>query len=252
MKRFFWALLSIFTLVNVGNIWACNLTVRVTEFPPFFSKSASGKWTGMGVELAEALLMESQCTFTFEDIPFKRALKLIEKGDVDMIIGVSSNDERKKYMHFIGPAYDETAILVIRKNVNLEINSLDDFKKLPGQVGRTSGTYRGKVFEDKFNSDKEFANIFEVAPSVEINRNKLISGRIVGFINALYSERYALNINPEYNENFSIHPYVIYQNWVYFGFSKQSVSKKTLLQLENGYTRAKEKGTFAEIINRYQ
>ncbi len=250
-KFIFISVLIFYFYLFIGGLWARNINVRVTDFPPIYYQTKAGDWTGLGIETAKALFKEAGCRFYFENIPWARSLELMKSGELDMMMGLSITEERKKFIHFVGPQFDETVVLILHKDIVLDIQTLDDFKKLTGEIGRVRGNYRGEKFETKFITDTKFADKFETSFSEEINIRKMISGRIIGMMEVFYVASYRLKNDPRY-KNFRIHPYRIYQNMVYFGFSKKSISKKLLMRLDNAYRKIKIRGTLQKILNRYR
>ncbi|WP_163834648.1 substrate-binding periplasmic protein [Spartinivicinus ruber] len=233
------------------NSWAtCHMRIRVSVTLPFYIKTPSGDWTGLSIELGKILLKEAGCTFAYEKVSWSRAIELMRSGGIDMMTNLSITEERKKYMHFIGPQMDESVVLVLRDDIKLEINSLDDLKKITGKIGRQKGAYRGEKFKNKLMNDEVFSNKFEINYSSQLNRKKMHAGRIVGMIDEFYAANFNLK-NDDY-KNFKIHDYIIHKYYVYFGFSKKSVSKGMLKSIKNAYDSAIQKGLFESVIKKYK
>lgn len=242
----------IFLLCWTIRIYPCELSNGVpdgTTYPPFIMKDENGKMTGLSIELTEALLREAGCSPVYTPLPFARILKHLENGKLDIGMNLSITEERKSYIKFIGPMLDETMVLVVLKGSTFDIHSLDDLKKLPKPVGIERGKVYGKAFEGKRAKDLAFRNKLEEV-SEFINHNKLNAGRISCFIEYDYYIYYKMKTDPLY-KNFTIHPFIINRDWVYWGFSKQSVSDETYRRLQAAYLSAKKKGLFEAIRLRY-
>jgi len=147
-----------------------------------------------------------------------------------MMLNMSITDERSNYINFIGPQLDETVVLVIKKGDNFKIESLDDLKKLPKGIGVDRGRVYGKAFEKKRATDKELKNCLDEVAEVDTNEKKLTAGRISVFLGFGYSVFYQIKTNPLYKD-FTVHPFVVNQDWVYFGFSKKAVPPNQLQKL---------------------
>jgi polar amino acid transport system substrate-binding protein len=256
MKKWLWILrnfIALFFLVSnsLVNAETCVLKVRVTNIPPLFSQNKTGEWTGLTVDLAKVLLNEAGCKGDFKDISWKRSLIQMRTGHLDMMMNLSMTEERKEFIHFIGPQIDETVQLILKEEIDIDIQSLDDFKKLPGKIGYQRGTFVGKAFEEKLRTDQTFKNKFDILYSDELNLRKLKGGRIIGIIGQNYG---GVSAKREFQKGkgYKIHPFIIFQNWVYFGFSKKSVSKEKLDRLEKAYQTAKTKGNFQRVIDSYK
>jgi polar amino acid transport system substrate-binding protein len=232
----------------------CELIVRVpmgNTYPPFFEQDQTGRWGGLSIELAEVLLAEAGCKPVYQSLPFPRALEDLKKGKIHLMLNLTATDERRQFTHFIGPQLDETVVLVIRKNLNLDIASLDDLKKLPKSIGVERGKVYGKAFEQKRLTDEAFRKKLEEVTEVNLLELMLEKGRISGFLGYGYNVFYRLKTDPSY-ANFTVHPYPINQDWVYFGFSKQAVPGDLLKRLQTAYDCLQAKGTFEKIKQRYR
>ena len=246
-------LLPLFLFILADTGLSCEIRVQVPEdnsYAPFTVQNTSGKWSGLSIELTEALLKEAACTPIYEPLPFARALYYLQKGEIDMMPNMSITEERKAFVHFVGPQLDETVLLITRKDTAYQITSLDDLKKLPMAIGVERGKVYGKGFEEKRAADPVFREKLEEVREVDSNVKKLAIGRISGFLSYDYNNMYQIQINPLYKD-FTIHPYMIHQDWVYFGFSKKSISPELYEKMQKACERATKKGTFAAIRKRY-
>jgi len=244
------AIMLVFCTVSIG--FPCELTVRVTEksYPPFFVDEENGKWSGLSIELVEALLQEAGCKATYKPLPFKRALMYLKQGKTDMMLNLTITAERKAFIHFIGPQLDETVILVIRKDSDFSLTSLDDIKKLSKPVGVERGKVYGTAFEEKRATDEAFKNNIDIVNNLAANEKKLEKNRLSGFLGYGYNVFYRFKTEPLY-QNFAVHPLKIHQDWVHFGFSKKSVPAEMLQRLQEAYDRVKQKGVFDKIRQAY-
>ncbi len=246
-------LLALLLLTLADTCLSCEIRVRVPEdnsYAPFFVQDASGKWSGLSIELTEALLQEADCTPIYKAMPFARALYYLQQGKIDMMSLMTITEERKDFMHFVGPELDETVLLVTRKDAAYHIVSLNDLKKLPLAIGVERGKVYGKAFEKKRATDSGFRARLEEVKEVDSNEKKLALGRISGFLGYGYNVMFQVQTNPLYKD-FAIHPFVIHQDWVYFGFSKKSMPPELLERMQKALERATKKGLFDAIRKRY-
>jgi len=245
-------ILLLFGFVSIG--FPCELVVRVpmgNTYLPFFEQNQNGKWSGLSIEIAQALLMEAGCKPIYKPLPFPRALKDLKKGKIHLMLNLTATDERREFTHFIGPQLDETVVLVIRKDSTASISSLGDLKKLPKSIGVERGKVYGKAFEEMRSTDEEFREKLEEVTEVNLLELMLEKGRISGFLGYGYNVFYRLKTDPSY-VNFTVHPHPINQDWVHFGFSKNSVPSDKLRYLQEAYERLHKNGTFEEIKQRYR
>nr|AOO54684.1 ABC transporter substrate-binding protein [uncultured bacterium] len=248
----FLVILLIF-LVLSGTAAACELRIRVPEdnsYAPFYILDNSGTWRGLSIELTEALLSETGCAPVYVPLPFSRGIQSLKTGDIDLMPNMSITEERREFFSFIGPQLDETVLLVTRGDTPLSVASLDDFKKLPMPIGIDRDKVYGDESERKRRSDPDFSSRLEVADNVDFNAKKLALGRLSGFLGFGYNPMHQIRTNPLYR-NFTIHPFTVNQDWVYFGLSKKSASPELLARLQAAYERAKRKGRFETIRRKY-
>jgi hypothetical protein len=96
-----------------------------------------------------------------------------------------------------------------------------------------------------------FREKLEEVTEVDLLESMLGKDRISGFLGYGYHVFHRLKTDAAY-ENFTVHPYPVNQDWVYFGFSKESVTETTLKRLQEAYDRLEAKGAFEEIKRRYR
>ncbi len=228
----------------------CEIMIRVTEYPPQYFQE-NGQWKGLAIELAEALLGETDCKPVYRMQPWKRALESMRTGIIDMQLNLSITDERKEFMYFIGPQRDESMILAVAEDSNYEINSLEDIKKLPGRIGIQQGAYYGDEFKTKFEKDKVFARHFYSVTNAKQLALMFREKRIIGFAIDQY-ELFHKTKTIDIFKGLKAHQFIINQNFVYFGLSKKSVSSQLLDKLNKAYDSARAKGKFEKVLKRYK
>lgn len=228
----------------------CVLKSRVSDFPPQYYKSEFGEWHGMGVELAKVLLEGTGCRLEFVEGPWFRSLLEMKNGSLDIMMNLSITEERRSFMHFIGPMRDETILLATDSESDVNFHNMEDFMQFEKPVGILKGAYYGESFQDKFDSDNAFKDKFSLIAKNELMLQMLNKGRLSGLLEDKYSLIW-LKRNQAGPSNLKIHPHPVNKGWVYFGLSKKSVNGKLLTQLQNAYREAKQQGKFEKIIKRY-
>ncbi len=244
----------IFLLTGLCSGFSEELIVRVpdnNEYPPFFSIDRKGKRSGLSIELAEVLLKGAGYKPKYQSLPFARGLWYLESGEVHLMLNLSIKKERAEYINFIGPQLDETVVLVVLKGSNHKIKTIDDFKRLNKPIGIVRKKYYGKAFEEKYNNDDYFKGNIELVTDIVTNERKLMFKRLSGFLGYGYNIYYRFKTSPIY-KNFEVHKMIIKQDWIYYGFSKKSVSKEMLKKLQKSYDKASKNGSFERIKKRYR
>lgn len=252
MKIFLLVLSVSFLTIGVTG-FSQEISVRVpvgNTYPPFFNLDKNGAWQGLSIELAEVLLAEAGLKAVYKPLPFPRALAYLREGQLDMMLNLTVTEERNEFSYFIGPQLDEVVVLVVKRESDLEIASLDDFKKLPKPVGVERGKIYGNIFEEKRRTDHSFAGCLDEVTEINLNEIKLEKDRLSAFLGYGYNTYYRIKTDPLYR-NFKIHPFIVNEDWVFFGFSKKSISEETLSTLQSAYDSATQKGLFENVRQQY-
>ncbi|MCP3943897.1 MAG: amino acid ABC transporter substrate-binding protein [Desulfobacteraceae bacterium] len=237
-------------LVPLNAFADCELKVRVTDYAPQYYQD-NGKWKGLAVELVEVLLNEANCKPIYLIVPWKRALDHMRIGKIDIMLNLSITDERKEFINFIGPQRDESMILVVSEDTNFEIRSLEDIKKISGLIGIQRGAYYGESFKVKYTAEETFAQKFYEVTYAKQFVKMYNAKRLSGFFIDRYEFFYKLNTNEEF-KGLKASKFIINQDFVYFGLSKESVSNELLDRIQQAYEKAKAKGKFERVLERYR
>jgi polar amino acid transport system substrate-binding protein len=223
--------------------------MSVEHFPPFTIAKA-GEWSGLEIELSQALFQEANCNVKYVTIPWKRSLYLLEHGSLDVLPSMSMTKKRQAFTHFIGPMRTENVSLVVSAQDNTELKKLDDIKKFKKRIGLGYAEYYGEAFTHKIENDPSFAAKFEYTDFSTKNIKKLQRGRISGYLGDQYFVAYQLK-QEGIRDLFKMHDYFINQDYVYLGFSKKSVSAENINNLEDAFRRLKDTGVFEQILAQY-
>ncbi|SFC71885.1 substrate-binding periplasmic protein [Pseudoalteromonas denitrificans] len=248
MKFYFF--LFIFNLIIIQPLFACDLTVRYEHFSPD-QKSKKLQWYGMDVDLAKTLLDKTGCRYRFVDIPWGRAITLLKKGEIDMMLGVSKVSNRSQFSHFIGPYRQETIVLATLAAEAFFIEEIDELKKLDKPIAIQRGAFYGDEFETLLASDPysdiHFVNIPSYDVKLYLLRNKRISGFFEEKSNVIFQAKH----NPDFKD-IVVNPFIIHSNPVYFAFSKSTVNDALIDKLRKSFYALKSEKMFETILKKYQ
>ncbi len=96
-------------------------------FAPFEIANADGTYTGIDMDLMDAIAKDQGFSYEMQNVGFKMAVSSLEAGQVDGVIaGMSITDERREMFDFSDPYYDSTVCCAAL--ADSEINSLEDLK----------------------------------------------------------------------------------------------------------------------------
>ncbi|MEB8431918.1 transporter substrate-binding domain-containing protein [Cocleimonas sp. KMM 6892] len=232
------------------------IKIRVSEFPPNYYKDANGDWTGLGVELASAIVKKAGFEPVFINEPWARALESMKEGGLQYMTNLKKADGRSAFINWIGPVRNGEVRLIVKKsNEHLPIKSLNDFITISNNKKSKFG-YLGNMeyteeFKKRFASDPEFKESFEPIQSAELNFKKVMAGRIIGFFETTISAEYRIKNDPDYKE-LATHPFVLRRTPVYHGVSNKGVDKETLDKLRKAFDTLQKDGNIEKIVQKYQ
>lgn len=89
-----------------------TLSVAWSHWPPFSQREADGHLDGVDIRLTRQILQEAGLSPEFRDIPWARALHLIERQQLDMAMGAMDTPERRQFAHFSVPYRHASFVLL--------------------------------------------------------------------------------------------------------------------------------------------
>lgn len=241
-------LLSLFFLPP---LWACEMTVRFENYAAQSRLDEEKGWHGMDVDFAKALLDEAGCSYKFVSIPWGRSLKMLEAGNIDLVLSVTRTQERTEFAYFVGPQRMETIVFAMNAERLFNVDSMDDLFSLPVPVAIQQGAFYGRTFTERHSKRLGDETQFIFVPDNQTKLSLLKHGRIAGFLEEKFNIIFQSTNHPDFM-TIKIAPLVVNQSPVYFAFSKKSVSDKQLEHLVSAYNRLNKTGRFSEILKKYQ
>ncbi len=249
-------LLTILIVLSVGVNASSNdniIRVRVTDFPPLYYMDDSGKWTGLDVELADALIKEAGFKAKFIPTSWPAGLKHIEKGSLDMMMNMGKTAERSKYANWIGPERNTQMVLIVSEsNHSMQLKELDDFIKVSQTEKIRFGIQNNVHYSNEFNNklkNLQFMSCFEFVKNIKMNPRKVKANHILGFFEEKISMVYKIQTDPSY-EGLVIHPFILQEEDVFFGISKKT-SREVYEKLQQAFEKLEQDGTLESIRKRY-
>jgi len=169
MKKLF--LLTILAVTFYSHAFCGELKVLQSAsdpWPPFIDPQNPTE--GLSLEIARAAYKTQGYKVNHAYKPWARAMMLLKRGKIDIIVNTWMTDERKKFLMY-SDTYTANEIKFIKKAEDpFEFNGLESLK------GKRIGTVRGYGYGDAFTNSKNFERQ-EVA-NLHINIKKLLAGRI--------------------------------------------------------------------------
>lgn len=87
-----------------------TLSVSSSDYPPYVYRDQAGDWTGLDVQLMQAIFKEAGCDYRFAPLVAPgKMVDMVSIGKTDVLLAASSTPERRKANHF-GIAYRQEAV----------------------------------------------------------------------------------------------------------------------------------------------
>lgn len=160
-----------FALAGSGQ---CRGTLRVaaSEFPPSVIFDDDGTVRGYDALFLGRLAEGLNLRLKIEHYPFQRALRLLQTGEVDAMLGVQYRPEREQFAYYLNPPYvteATTAFYVLSGKENL-------IRKYEDLYGLTVGTSIGVKYFPRFDNDPRLRK--EPVRGGKMNFLRLLAGRV--------------------------------------------------------------------------
>ncbi len=185
------------------------------NYPPYHWVDSKGRLVGASVDLLK-LAAPPGVRLKPVALPWKRALLLAERGEIDLILSLRITPERSRYLAFVpARAFPNPIVVFVRKNRAFPFTSWADLK------GRRGGLSMGDTFGAGFDEYWRAELSLEEAKDMEGNFKKLHAGRIDYFVTSRYvGEAYAAR-HPEMADIVPLGAPISEQD-IHFGFSRRS------------------------------
>lgn len=228
----------------------CLLRVAWEPYDPFTFVNSDGVLTGADIEVIKTVAREIGCTLSFRGMPWNRILLEIEKGAMDVTSSASWTEERDTWAWYSAPYRRPEVALFVRKGETRQLDSLADIARLRFRLGLIEGYFLGKDV-DSLIADPAFAHLVEGAADYAVNLNKLLHGRIDGFlvddVHVLRAEAQALGVLDAIER----HPLQVEGVNLHYMFSRQSVPRHVVDAFDQALARMKADGRLERIFQQF-
>ena len=245
-RRFLKPMSCIFFFIISFGIFAQNVNVddlvyMTEEFPPY-NYTEKNVLKGLSVELLLSIWEE----MGFEEqhikvYPWARGYQLIQKNKNHVLFSMTRTKEREKMFKWVGPIHVDKFVLIGLKDKNIQVNSLEDIKKL--RIGTTRDDVAGEILKELGINVKAVDKV----PDMGANVKKLLLGRI-DLVS--YSERGLYNFlkkNRYDTKKFAV-VFICKEIGSYYAFSK-NIPDSLILRFQQALDKLKFKHT--QLVNKY-
>jgi len=210
-------ILIIYILVNILNAGVLQeqlngLVIATEDYPPISFKNKNNKADGLASDVAYIIMKKLNMTQEIHVWPWIRDYKLLRIRPNYLVFSVARTKERDKLFQWVGPIYSMNTGFYTKKDSKLEINNLEDAKKL-----NKIGTYF-KSFDEQYLKSKDFFNLESTRNNI-LNIKKMMIGRF-DVITATNVTIKAMLQKAGYKMNDVKNIYTFMTTGVYFAFSK--------------------------------
>ena len=146
-----------------------TITVGANHAPPYRILEG-GERTGLYVEIFEEIAERLGWEVHYREAPFRRVLRMVQQGEVDVMLGPLETEERAELMEFVAPAFPPERRLFFYLNREHRIERYADL------YGRAIGVLEGASYFPRFDDDEDLLK--EPAPRYENLMLMLQKGRV--------------------------------------------------------------------------
>jgi polar amino acid transport system substrate-binding protein len=213
--------------------------------PPMVWEDENRKVVGSDAEVIAEICKRLGFECAMDGLPLKRALQMIERGEILGIFTIFRDKDREKYIWFSEEPINMVKTMVIaRKDSGFKISSLDDLKGK--RIGVIDGHKYGPEFDNYQGLKKDFCKEKE-----ELHR-MLDKGRVELILDSEAPFRFLTKKNGTADRFEML--FLIKENPVYIGFSKALGKKGEELakKFSDILKQLKADGTYEKILSRYR
>lgn len=152
--------------------WAWN------SYEPYSYKNSNQILVGLDVELVQEIMRQAKCAYRVSEIPAKRAMKMLEAGEVDLMAAASVTPDRQAFGYFTAPYRSERIVMFARRDSSATgLSSLPQVLARRLRIAAGLGGYYGKDYQelqDQFRRE----GLLELNNSLEQRVTMLALGRV--------------------------------------------------------------------------
>ncbi|MGY6039109.1 substrate-binding periplasmic protein [Aeromonas sp. AE23HZ002T15] len=132
---------------------APTLTVATDVWPPFRMLAQDGKFYGLDIDILRRLQARSGVSLELKRVPWGRALKQMQTGQADLMIGLAKTPERAVFIDYLQPAYYQCNPAFYGKA--RAVAGIKDYEDLRGrEVGYVLNSAYFAPFDEDLGIDK--------------------------------------------------------------------------------------------------
>ncbi|MCM2565550.1 substrate-binding periplasmic protein [Janthinobacterium kumbetense] len=231
---------------------ACRMTMALEQWPPYIYRDARGRFTGLDLELLQAIFKEARCTLvTLPELPTARRQLLFQKGGLDLMLAASETPERQSYARFSLSYRDEAVGLFSKSGAPAGHRQIASFAQLmrgnstllAPKVGWYGAQYAAaRPALEKAGRLNAFGSFQQGVRMLDAGRADLLLGDVLAVRHEARLQGVALNTLP----------FLILRAPVHLMLNARTTSADDLARLNAAITRLEQRGALAGIRSSYE
>lgn len=249
-------LLLFVSISGFAKVKGPTFTVGIHERTFYREKISANVWAGVDIDIVQAIFDQTDYHFEFVEYPWKRTLKMIEIGNVDIALSAARLPEREAFAFFTSVSFRQGHNVLFIDNKKQElfkgVGRLSDLKGLSYKLGVIRGISYSDEFERLVTEEWFSANLITLDEGARLPR-MLLLGRIDGYLDSEYGGLYRINDDLEYKSRIKAHGYAttFQEAQTYLMFSKKSVTEAQVAVFDEALRKIKEDGQYARLLGKY-
>ncbi len=221
----------------------------MTEYYPPYNYEQDDQVMGIAVDLLLAASKEAGMPLTKSDInlmQWSTAYQATVNEPGNMLFSTTRTEARETTFKWAGPIASDNSCLMVKKENNIMITSLDDIKKKNMRIGVVQDDVAMQRLQEGGIPDKNLvARPFPGLCLIDLFRNNIDAWA--------YGENAVLWMLGLYGFNSGDYEsaFTIADGYLYFAFNNQ-VSDSVVNTLQRAVDRVKETGVYDEVVARYR
>ncbi len=215
--------------------------VAISDFPPV-EMIRDNRPQGSNIEIMNRLFKRLGLQVRYTQMPFKRCLKSLQKGESDFMGSLQYTDDRSTYLSYVEPAYSDFRIIFyMRKGEASKLQRYEDLYRFK------VGVMRGYKNFSRFDNDPKIVK--DRVNNWESNYKKLVAGRVDVIIDDSMEGPYRARFYG-FEDKLEMAPYSFQSDRnTYFAISKKSPILKYQQQISRELAKMLESGEIKQIIH---
>ena len=144
-------------LANTSSM-ATEINVAIDHAPPYSTVEGDTKPEGLILDILASINAHSKSGFTLNPVPcpFSRCVRMLARGEVDVMGGLIKTAQRQKIIEFVEPPYMtlySSFVFYANRDSDIEVDSYQDL------YAKRIAVMRGGAFYPRFDDDRQLNKV---------------------------------------------------------------------------------------------